>query len=147
MGYALPCGSYMQYETMHLFVRYPAAARYALVHTACTLFLLTACASPEMVSASDESTQRSPVSPAEAKRRALPHLPAVFKLRCEKRMDKSWCTKPARDHVLIVGEYYHVTRESYPYKTLQAYVEPAVRIHRQTGELLLPEGLRATSSD
>jgi hypothetical protein len=147
MGYALPCGSEMEHDTMNLLVLYHAAARYALALIACTVLLLTACASPEMVSVSDESTQRSPVSAAEATRRALPHLPAVFKLRCEKRLNKSWCNKPARDYVLIVGDYYHVTRESYPYKTIQAYVEPAVRVHRQTGELQLPQGLRATSSD
>ncbi|MFZ5629259.1 MAG: hypothetical protein ACOY5B_09050 [Spirochaetota bacterium] len=124
-----------------------AATRYGVVGLLSAIFLFNGCASPEMVSVSDESTQRSPVSAAEATRRAGPHLAAVFQLRCQKRIDKSWCTKPARDHVLIVGDYFHVTRESYPYKTLQAYAEPAVRVHRQTGELILPKELGATSSD
>lgn len=92
-----------------------------------------ACASPEMVAPGDESTARSRVSAAEALRLAKPHLEAVFRQRCESRIDKHWCEKPARDHVLILGDYYHVTRESYPYKTIQAYVKPAVRVHRDTG--------------
>lgn len=91
-----------------------------------------------MVSVTDESTTRSRVSPAQALKIAMPHLEANFKQRCQKRIDKRWCDKPALNHIVIVGDYYHITRESYPYKTLQAYVEPAIRVHRDTGELQLP---------
>ena len=96
---------------------------------------IQACASPEMVAPGDESTARSRISAAEALRLAKPHLESIFHQRCEKRIDKRWCEKPALDHVLILGDYYHVTRESYPYKTIQAYVKPAVRVHRETGAL------------
>jgi hypothetical protein len=98
-----------------------------------------ACASPEMVAPGDESTARSRISPAEAMRLAAPHLESVFRKRCEKRLDRRWCDKPARDQVLILGDYYHVARESYPYKTIQAYVKPAVRVHRESGEISFAE--------
>lgn len=115
-------------------------SRFAAATFLLTLTWLASCANPEMLSPSDESTQRSPISPAEAVRRAGPHLDSLFHLRCEKRLDRDWCEKPARDYVILLGDYYHVTRESYPYKTLQAYLEPAVRVHRKTGKLLLPDG-------
>jgi hypothetical protein len=99
------------------------------------VLLVQACASPEMVAPGDESTARSRISPAAAMRLAAPHLESVFRRRCEKRLDRHWCDKPARDHVLVLGDHYHVTRESYPYKTIQAYVKPAVRVHRETGEI------------
>lgn len=98
-----------------------------------------ACAAPEILSKTDEGTLRGKISPALAFRLASPHLDAVFKMRCERRIDKHWCDKPARDTLLLEGEYYHVTRESYPYKTLNAYLEPAVRVHRNSGKIELPD--------
>ncbi len=106
------------------------------------LIALSGCASPEMVSASDESTARAKISPAQAMKLAAPHLEAVFRLRCERRPDKSWCKKPAADQIILLGEHYHVSRESYPYKTINAYIEPAIRIHKESGELILPDGLK-----
>ncbi len=92
-----------------------------------------------MVAVNDESTLRSRISAAEAVRLAKPHLDEIFRKRCESRLDKGWCKKPARDHVVVLGEFYHVTRESYPYKTIQAYVKPAVRVHRDTGAISFAE--------
>ncbi len=94
-----------------------------------------------MVSPTDSSTARSPISPAEAVKLAAPHLELLFRQRCQRRIDKRWCDKPARDYVLIQGAFYYVTRESYPYKTINAYLEPAVRVHRESGKLVLPEAL------
>jgi hypothetical protein len=112
------------------------------IFTAVLLVIMSGCASPEMVSASDESTARAKISPAQAMKLASPHLEAVFKLRCESRLDKSWCKKPAGDQILLLGEHYHIARESYPYKTINAYIEPAIRIHKETGEVILPDGLK-----
>ena len=111
-------------------------ARFALFSC---LLALVACASPEMVAPGDESTARSRISAAAAVRLAAPHLEENFRKRCESRLDRAWCKKPARDHVIVLGEFYHVTRESYPYKTLQAYVKPAVRVHRDTGAISFAE--------
>jgi hypothetical protein len=105
---------------------------------ALVLLYTLGCAAPEIVSVTDEGTGRGKISPAAAFRLASPHLDAVFKLRCRRHLDKRWCDKPPRDTLLIEGEYYHVTRESYPYKTLNAYLKPAVRVHRNTGKIELP---------
>ncbi len=81
------------------------------------------------------------ISPQQALEMARPHLPFCWELRCRyvHRGNKHWCSKPPRDFVVEKGRYYYVTRTSYPYKTLEAYVFYAVRIHTRTGELELPE--------
>ena len=55
----------------------------------------------------------------------------------KKRLNK-W-NKPAYDIIVVQGEWYYLTRDNYPFKTLRAYINHAVRVHVNTGELIQPE--------
>lgn len=94
------------------------------------------CSSRIMVDA--DSTNDLPIQPARALELATPYLELIFQLRCLRREDKSWCSRPARNYITLEGSWYCVLRESYPYKTLNAYQDPCVRVHTKTGRIALP---------
>ena len=103
------------------------------------VFFLTGCLADVTYLGSYKSGFRSvgesKVSPAQAYEKAKPHMAETLKRRCESRPDKTWCKKPARDHMVLQGNYYYITRESYPYKSLYAYLKNAVKVHKDSGEL------------
>lgn len=81
------------------------------------------------------------VSPAQAMEKAKPHLPFTWELRCKyihKNQSSNWCNKKTYDYIVQKGDYYYITRTSYPYKTYYAYIRYAVKVHVQTGKMILP---------
>gem|GEM_PF-5542249 len=74
--------------------------------------------------------------PNTAYQKATPFLDATWEARCEEvRKNDKWCDQPAIDHMVRKGDYYYVTRTSYPYKAHSAYTKYAVRVHADTGEV------------
>lgn len=105
------------------------------------VFLLLAwiCScTPVRMIAIDGSDGDVMVSPRQAMDAARPHLDMIFHIRCNRRPDKSWCAKPSQDFIARQGDWYCISRESYPYKTTQAYWDPCVRVHVQSGRVVLP---------
>lgn len=47
--------------------------------------------------------------------------------------------KPLETHVCLKGKYYYVMRTNYPAKTFNYYLQPAVKIHVNTGEVTFVE--------
>ena len=83
------------------------------------------------------SDSNAGVSPSDAYQIALPYLAATWKARCAHIPNHTpWCVKEPTDHMVRRGDYYYVTRTSYPYKTQNAYLRFAVRVHVDTGEVI-----------
>ena len=66
---------------------------------------------------------------------AQPYLEETFRKRCQARIDKHWCDKKPRDYIVQKGDYYYISRTAYPYKSIYAYLNYAVRVHVQNGTL------------
>lgn len=105
-----------------------------------TGLLLAGCAKTEYLGNSAKgfwSEEAASIAPNEAFRRAMPHLEATWVARCETvRHHDAWCDKPPVDHMVRRGGYYHVTRTSYPYKASDAYLDYAVKVDVNTGEVI-----------
>lgn len=101
--------------------------------------MLFGCAKPEYLGNSAKgfwSDQAAPYGPNEAFNKAQPFLEATWKARCEEvRNHDEWCDKPPVDHMIRKGDVYYLTRTSYPYKNHEAYMEYAVKVNAQTGEV------------
>jgi hypothetical protein len=84
------------------------------------------------------SNASSKVSPNEAYREAEPYLEATWEARCkELRQQDEWCQKAPIDHMVRSGQYYFLTRTSFPYeKDSPALLDYAVRVDADSGEVL-----------
>ncbi len=115
-------------------------AKYAGILALVATTFLSGCAKPEYLGNSAKgfwSNQAAPYGPNDAFNKAMPFLDATWKARCEKvRHHDEWCEKPPIDHMMRQGDFYYVTRTSYPYKTTEAYLEYAVKVNAQTGEVI-----------
>jgi len=99
------------------------------------------CAKAEYVGNTSKgfwSNESSKVSPNEAYREAEPYLAATWEARCkELRHQDEWCKKAPVDHMVRSGNYYYLTRTSFPYeKDSSAYLEYAVRVDAESGKVL-----------
>ena len=56
-----------------------------------------------------------------------------------KRNRKSNFKGPLQITVVLRGDWYYVSMDNYPYKTIEAYRYHAVRVHVMTGEVEEPE--------
>lgn len=69
--------------------------------------------------------------------KAQPFLEPTWEARCkELHANDDWCEKPPVDHMVRKGQYYYVTRTSYPYEDYDAFTQFAVRVHTETGEVI-----------
>jgi len=102
--------------------------------------IMSGCASLEYVGNGSKgfwSETPGRVSPNEAYSKAMPHLEATWTVRCEKVRDHDeWCEKHPTDHMVRRGNFYYLTRTSFPYKTHSAFLQYAVRVDASTGEVL-----------
>jgi len=105
--------------------------------------LLGACTQAVFVGTSKGSYRQTAnkVHPAEAMKLAQPYLAKTFELRCKyiHHNDEHWCKKEPRDQIVQEGQFYYITRTSYPYKTANAYMRYAVKVHVKTGALTPPK--------
>jgi len=71
------------------------------------------------------------ITPERARELAKPYLAECFSRRPARRLSPH----PGEPTDIIVqkGDWYCVTRDNYPYKTLGAYTHTAVRVHVRTG--------------
>ena len=112
--------------------------RLSLLLLAALLFV--SCAEVRFVGSSAGKLRVLPenrISPAAALDLARPHLARAWQLRCRHihHDDRHWCGRAPTDFIVQQGDYYYITRTSYPYKTLRAYLRYAVRVHAQDGQV------------
>ncbi|TAL37008.1 MAG: hypothetical protein EPN93_06155 [Spirochaetes bacterium] len=78
--------------------------------------------------------QENTISPERARELAQPFLAECYARRKAQRLSN--LPGPPTDIVVQKGDWYFVTRDNYPYKTLGAYTHTAVRVHTETGEIV-----------
>jgi len=81
------------------------------------------------------------ISPKRALDLAKPHLAKSWDLGCQRHSSKHWCEKPGIVHIVQKGDYYYLRKTSYPYKTLNAYLKYAVKVHVNSGSVTPPGNL------
>jgi len=105
--------------------------------------LLMGCSSKSIYLGSDAQgyTQapENTISPEAAAEAAAPFLEETYALRAAERLSTAGSDQPLTVHIVQKGRWYHVAADNYPFKTYNAYLEPAVRVHIETGEVLPPE--------
>lgn len=116
----------------------------AVLFIVSTTISLLSCSTPVQYRLDDNTLYENSISPQMAYKKAEPHLANNFLDRCNRRIDKRWCAKKYEDLVFLDGNYYFISRESYPYKTIQAYLVNAIKVHKASGTVILPEGQIAT---
>jgi hypothetical protein len=102
--------------------------------------LLSGCAKPEYLGNTTKgfwSEEAAAYGPNDAFSKASPYLEATWVARCENiHHHDEWCDKPPIDHMMRRGKFYYLTRTSYPYKNHEPYLEYAVTVNSETGEVI-----------
>ena len=104
------------------------------------LLLLTACAPTQYFSNAKQGFAEFPpatIDVQKAIRLAQPYLDESYKMRLNMR---KWPLDNGQDPVIyvsLVQDYYYIVKENYPYKFREAYMQYAVRVHKETGEVTL----------
>jgi hypothetical protein len=105
------------------------------------LIFLFSCSPPVLVATypGKENAVNNKISPSQAYQSAMPYLEQTFQNRCQSKHQRGshWCDKKPTDYIMQKGKWYYITRSSYPYKTLNAYLRYAVLVHTETGEVRL----------
>jgi hypothetical protein len=99
--------------------------------------LLAACDDTVYIGTARDGFRDTPgntITPARAKELAGPYLAECFTRRQARRLSPH--RGEPTDIVVQEGNWYYVTRDNYPYKTLGAYTHRAVRVHVRTGEVV-----------
>ncbi len=78
------------------------------------------------------------IQPADAVEIARPFLDESYRLRIESS-SLPRDTEKVSIWVSLRGSYYFIVKESYPAKELSFYLDNAVRVHKQTGEIIEPK--------
>ena len=80
------------------------------------------------------------ISPNKALSIAEPYLETSFALRRKNRGSKyNSGTKEPITYVVLDKDYYYVTKDNYDAKFVNFYFDYAVKVNKNTGELILPE--------
>jgi hypothetical protein len=79
------------------------------------------------------------ISTDDAIRLAQPYLDRTFELRSENRPEDMQSDRPPRDIVTPKGRWYYVVRDNYPAVKENFYLDHAVKVHMDTGEIIEPE--------
>ncbi|MDD5488588.1 MAG: hypothetical protein PHH49_06485 [Candidatus Omnitrophica bacterium] len=80
------------------------------------------------------------ISQEEAIKLAEPYLDLSFSLRKKSRDSRynSAGDDMAQIWTFLRGDYYYITKDNYYYKTEDAYFQYAVKVHKDTGEVIPP---------
>jgi len=78
------------------------------------------------------------IEPDEAYRRSKIYLEKTFELRQKSRSIKLDFDRKKIDYIVLKGGWYFIVRDTYPAKKLSFYLDYAVKINKNTGELILP---------
>ena len=78
------------------------------------------------------------IEPDEAYSRSKIYLEKIFKLRQKIRSKKCDFDRKKIDYIVLKGDWYFIVRDTYPAKNLSFYLDYAVKINKNTGELILP---------
>lgn len=109
------------------------------------LTLLLSCAPMHYFSNVKQGFQDFPPTPidvSQAIRLAQPFLDESYKMRLSLRKWPLETSQTPLVYVSLVNDYYYIVKEDYPYKFREAYLEFAVRIHKETGEVTLIRAAR-----
>ena len=85
----------------------------------------------------DKFPQRS-VSASEAVKNATPFLDQCYRLR-QKSRNETESESEAAIYVTLKGKYYHVVKDDYVSMNAGYYLTPAVKVHSETGKIIVPE--------
>ena len=105
-----------------------------------TALFACSCATTEYAGNSSSGYREFPgyrISPGKAVELAGDYLDITCELRLKNR--KSNFKGPLQITVVLRGDWYYVSMDNYPYKTIEAYRYHAVRVHVMTGEVEEPE--------
>ena len=100
------------------------------------------CSTTEWIGKSDGkfvTPEGCVVSPEEAFKLAGPWLEETYRLRSEGKVNRAGSERPLTDTIVLRGNWYYVSRDNYPFKTIEAYRYHAVKVHIKTGEVIRPQ--------
>jgi hypothetical protein len=106
------------------------------------LFFFSIFAKVTWVGNSDDGFAPQPgreISPERALELAGPWLDDSFELRGGGRPGRAKMFDKPIDYIVLQGNWYHVSRDNYPYKTIYAYRNHSVRVHSRTGRVIPPK--------
>ncbi|MEM7182519.1 MAG: hypothetical protein AAF518_16520 [Spirochaetota bacterium] len=90
------------------------------------LFTTVFCQEPQYIH-HNHKVENVKIQPEEALQLAEPHLDqATYKWHPE---------RPLKTHIVKHGKYYYIMRTNYPAKTIRYYMQPAIKIHCNTGKI------------
>ncbi len=78
------------------------------------------------------------VSPEKALELAEPYLQMSWEIGCRHHASDHWCKKQATVHIVQKCDHYYIRKTSYPYKSINAYLHHAVKVHVDSGEVTPP---------
>jgi hypothetical protein len=108
---------------------------------------LFSCEKTIYIGSSQSTKMKNPrgnnISPEKALELSKPYLQKSWDLGCAKHNNREhWCVKRANRatvHIVQKGDYYFLRKTSYPYKATTAYLNHAVKVHVNSGEVIPPE--------
>ncbi|MCP4296136.1 MAG: hypothetical protein GY786_11055 [Proteobacteria bacterium] len=86
-----------------------------------------------------KNAPKYPISISKAIEISKPYLDETFKQRSAKRSDQF--SKEPVVWVSIKGDWYYIVKDNYSSYTPGFYLNHAVKIHKETGQLVKPENL------
>lgn len=87
----------------------------------------------------DDAVPEMKISPAEAIALARPHLQASFEQLKKHSEEVANSDRTPWETILVDGDWYVVAYNNYPFMNANDYRYGAVRVHGQTGEVVLPD--------
>ena len=106
-----------------------------------SLIALTGC-EPVSVGSSYsgyKNVQGAKIQPSEAVELAKSYLDKTFELRKSNRESPRREDREPHIFITLKDGYYFIVKESYPAKSVYFYLDHAVKVHKDTGEIIPPE--------
>jgi hypothetical protein len=110
-----------------------------LLLLAIPMLLLTSCGKTYIARSSEgyASFPGNTISPEQAVKLADPYLDKTFELRAAKRQGVS--PRKPTVWVTLKGQYYHIVKDNYPAYNRGFYLHHAVKVDKDTGDMIAPE--------
>lgn len=85
------------------------------------------------------SITRAKISCSEAYELSEPYLDELFEFREGRRTSNEDVSYfELKDYIYKQGDWYNICRENRESKSIYYYVSPAIRVHKDTGEVVTP---------
>ena len=79
------------------------------------------------------------IQPIDAVKIAQPYLDKTFELRSKSSTLERDKENEPTIFVTLKDDFYYIVKENYPAKSIYFYLAHAVRVHKDTGEIIPPE--------